>query len=78
MATPRRQTVNKRTAPSSGFHLMDVPPRLLKLMAAFVVLLMLLAGVLGVRAMLNNPENLPISKIDLQGDCIFIKDMDLL
>jgi len=56
---------------------MDVPPRLLKLMAAFVVLLMLLAGVLGVRAMLNNPENLPISKIDLQGDRKFIKDTDL-
>ena len=77
MVTPRRQTINKRTVPSSGFHLTDVPPRLLKLIAAFVVLLMLLAGVLGVRAMLNNPENLPISKIDLQGDRKFIKDTDL-
>ena len=36
-----------------------------------------MAGVLGGRAMLNNPENLPISRIDLKGDRKFIKDVDL-
>ncbi|WMP18522.1 cell division protein FtsQ/DivIB [Thiothrix lacustris] len=75
MASPRRQTAHKRSQP--GFHLADIPPGLLKLIAAFIVALMLLAGVLGGRAMLNNPENLSISRIDLQGDRKFIKDVDL-
>ena len=75
MAVARRPAVNKR--PHSDFHLADIPPGLLKLSALFVVALMLLAGVLGGRAMLNNPENLPISRIDLKGDRKFIKDADL-
>lgn len=75
MAAPRRQASNKRT--SASFHLTDIPQGLLRLMTAFILVLMLLAGVLGARAMLNNPENLPISQIDLQGERKFIKDADL-
>lgn len=74
MATPRRNTV-KRTRTSFSFT--EISPGLLKLVAVLVLGLMLLAGVLGVRAMLNNPENLPISRIDLQGERKFIKDAEL-
>lgn len=74
MATPRRKTAKPNHA---SFSLAEVSPVLLKLIAVLVVGVMLLAGSLGVRAMLNNPENLSISQIDLQDGLKFIKDTEL-
>lgn len=74
MATPRRQTVKRSR---SGFNLAEISPGLLKLLMVFALVLLLLVGILVVRVMLNNPENLSISRIDLQGERKFIKDVDL-
>lgn len=73
--TQRRHAVAKRTA--SGINLKQLHPRWLRL-ATFVALLMVvLGGVSAGRAMLNNPKNLPISQIDIQGDLKFIKDEEI-
>lgn len=74
MAKPRRQTVKR---PRPGFQLTQIPPRLLKLFSVLALVLVLLGGVLGARALLNNPENLSISRVDVQGDMKFIKDTEL-
>jgi len=75
MATPpRRKTAKPNRA---SFRLAEVSPVLLKLIAVLVAGVILLAGSLGMRAMLNNPENLSISRIDLQGERKFIKDTEL-
>lgn len=39
--------------------------------------MVVLGGVLAGRTMLNNPKNLPISQIDVQGDLKFIKDEEM-
>lgn len=55
----------------------QVSPRALQWAAVVAVVMVLLGGVLGVRAVLNNPEKLPISQIDIQGSLKFIKDEEL-
>jgi cell division protein FtsQ len=74
MAKTRRQPA-KSIRPR--FSLADVSPRLLKLVAAVALVLVLLGSTWVVRALLNNPENLAISQIDIQGERKFIKDKDL-
>lgn len=74
MTKTRRQPV-KSTRPR--FSLADVSPRLLKLVAAVALVLVLLGSTWVVRTLLNNPENLAISQIDVQGERKFIKDKDL-
>jgi cell division protein FtsQ len=73
--TQRRRPVPKRA--TSGFKLKQLPAGWLKLSVVIAVVMVVLGGVLGGRAMLNNPENLPISQIDVQGNLKFIKDEDL-
>lgn len=75
MVQQRRRQPAKRSG--SGFKLPQVSPRLLKLGMVLALVMVLLGGVLGARAWLNNPENLPISQIDVQGEIKFIKDTDL-
>jgi cell division protein FtsQ len=75
MVQRRRQNVRRTRRPA--FRLAQVSPRLLRLAAVLSVVLVLLGGWLGVHAWLNNPENLPISQIDIQGELKFIKDAEL-
>jgi cell division protein FtsQ len=70
--TQRRRQPIKRSR--TRFDLARIPPHVLKLAVVLALVLVVLGGVLGVRAMLNNPENLPISQIDVQGELKFIKD----
>ncbi|MEB4592094.1 FtsQ-type POTRA domain-containing protein [Candidatus Thiothrix sp. Deng01] len=74
MAKPRRKTA-KHSRPD--FRLTEVSPRLLRLVTVFALALVLLGAVLGARAFLNNPENLSISRVDVQGERKFIKDTEL-
>lgn len=74
MAKRRRQTAKRL---GQGFNPAEISPSVLKLAALFALVLVLLGGVMGLRAMLNNPENLPISQIDIQGELKYIKDVDL-
>lgn len=74
MAISRRPTIQPNRA---SVRLANVSPLLWRLIAALVLGIVLLAGSLWGRAMLNNPENLPISRVDLQGDRKFIKDAEL-
>lgn len=71
----RRRQAAKRSRP--GFDLARITPRMMKLAAMFALVLVLLGGGLGLRTMLNNPENWRISQIDVQGELKFIKDADL-
>lgn len=71
----RRRTQPKRSSWLS--RLQRASPRVLKLGMVGAALLMVLGGVLSVRAMLNNPENMPISQINIQGGMKYIKDVDL-
>ena len=73
--TQRRRPAPKRA--TSGFNLKQLPPRWLKLGAVVALVMVVLGGVLAGRTMLNNPKNLPISQIDVQGDLKFIKDEEM-
>ena len=75
MVQRRRQQTVRRTR--KRFSLADISPRLLKLATVIALLLVVLGGMLGLRSMLNNPENWPISQIDIQGELKYLKDIDL-
>lgn len=74
MVNRRRQTVKR---PQKKRRIPQVSRGLLVIATAFAVGLILVGAGLGLRAMLNNPENLPISQVDIQGELKFIKDEDL-
>lgn len=74
MVKKHRQAVKRSGA---GFKLPQVSPRLLQLAVLVAGVLVLLGSALGARAMLNDPENLTINQIDIQGERKFIKDKEL-
>ncbi|MBU0656658.1 MAG: FtsQ-type POTRA domain-containing protein [Gammaproteobacteria bacterium] len=71
----RRRQAAKRPRP--GFDLAKISPSVMKLAVVFALVMVFLGGGLGLRAMLNNPENWRISQVDVQGELKFIKDADL-
>ncbi len=73
----KRRPQNGRRTRRPAFRLAQVSPRLLRLAALLSVALVLLGGWLGVHAWLNNPENLRISQVDVQGEFKFIKNAEL-
>ncbi len=72
----RRRQPPKRNQ-RQRFNIAQISPRLLKLATVLSVGLVVSGGFLGVRAWLSNPQNLPISQIDIQGELKFIKDAEL-
>jgi cell division protein FtsQ len=73
--TQRRRQPMKRSR--KGFDFARIPPGILRLGGVLALALVVLGGVLGGLAMLNDPENLPISQIDIQGELKYIKDEEL-
>jgi len=74
MAQRRRPQPNRTSWHS---RLPALSPRLLKWGMVGAILMVVLGGALSMQAMLNNPENLPISQINIQGEMKYIKDVDL-
>jgi cell division protein FtsQ len=71
----RRRPPPKRTR--KPFRLAAISPGVLRLAVVVALLLVVVGGVLTGRAMLNNPENMRISQIDVQGELKYLKDTDV-
>lgn len=78
MATkPRRSTAPAKRPIGHAWALPPITPAVLRLATLLASLLVVIGGILGVQAWLNNPKNMPISQIDIQGKLDYIKDTDL-
>lgn len=76
-AKPRRPTVQAKRTPRQAWTLPTITPAMLRLATLLASLMVVIGGILGARAVLNNPENMPISQIDIQGKLEYIKDTDI-
>lgn len=78
MATAQRRVPAKpRRSEPLGFQVPVLSPSMIRLATLLASLLVIIGASLGTRAVLNNPENMPISQIDIQGKLEYIKDIEL-
>ena len=77
MTSRRRPASQKQKRPQSAWHLPEYSPAMLRLATVGALCLVVLGGVMFTRAVLNNPENLRISQIDIQGSLQYVKDTEL-
>ena len=75
MAKPQRRAVKKK--PLWQVNLPNLSQVSLKSATFMAVGLVILGLALGIQTWLNNPINLPISQIDVQGELKYLKDTDL-
>lgn len=76
-AKPRRRRVNRKKRPTKAFKVPQLSPPVLWLATGAAVLMIIVGAALGIQAALNNPENLTINQVDIQGEFKFIKDVEL-
>lgn len=76
MTTRRRPAPKRRVAPRKR-EFPVISPAILRLATLASLLLVMGGGILFVRAWLNNPENMRISQIDIQGSLQYVKDTEL-